>query len=121
MLVTIPYRKPLCVWFEVVEGWLDRGCEPTILSIEELEKEFFDGGLDLLKEVSRVVTEVILHSYVVPGFGEVRYGVTQYVEPGVQFWGARVDGLCEAAMATVLTTEVTWIVQSDDVMSRRKL
>ena len=31
---------------------------------------------------------------------------------------ARVDGLCEAAMATVLTTEASWIVQSDDATSR---
>lgn len=64
------------------------------------------------------MTEVILHSYVVPGFGEVRYGVTQNVEPGVQFWEQSVDGLCEADMATVLTTEASWIVQSNDVMSR---
>lgn len=57
-----------------------------MLEYRGIGKDFFDGGLGLLKKFSRFVTEVILHSYVVPGFGEVRYGVTQNVEPGVQFW-----------------------------------
>lgn len=75
-------------------------------------------GSAFLKEFSRVVSEVILYSCVVPGFGEVRYGVTQDVEPGVQFGEPEFDGLCEAAMAPVLTTEATLIVRVDDVMSR---
>ncbi len=41
-------------------------------------------GGAFLKKFFRVLTEVILHTYVVPGFGEVRYGVTQDVEPGAK-------------------------------------